>query len=156
MGEAERQGFKLPAFTLLSGIGWCIDFAIFNFLIALGQTYFVSNLISAAIAVSFVLITARRWVFRDHIGSLDAVVAKYVLWNVVAITVASLLIHLAAIGLEQFDIRAISAAIARVTDYVPDKTAIVSNLSKLLITLITMYANFIAVGYIVERRFSFY
>lgn len=147
---------KLPAFTLLSGIGWCIDFVIFNCLVTVGHSYFVSNLTSAAVAVTFVLITARRWIFRDHAASLPVVVAKYVIWNIVAVTAASFLIQLIATGLESVDLSGITAAIGHVTGAVPNKKAIVSNMSKLLVTPITMYANFLAVGYIVERRFSFY
>ncbi|QGN56107.1 hypothetical protein GKE62_17710 [Novosphingobium sp. Gsoil 351] len=147
---------KLPAFTLLSGIGWCIDFVIFNYLVALDHTYFASNLVSAAVAVSFVLITARHWIFRNHVESLHGVVVKYVLWNVVSVTAASFFVQITASGLEQIDLSGIASATGHVTGMTPNRVTIVSNLSKLLVTPITMYANFLAVGYIVERRFSFY
>jgi putative flippase GtrA len=147
---------KLPSFTLLSGIGWCIDFAIFNTLVTLGHTYFASNLVSASVAVTFILIAARRWIFRHHAESLHVVVAKYVIWNVVAVTAASFLIQLIATGLEHIDLSGVLAGAGQVTGKIPDKKAIVSNVAKLLVTPITMYANFLAVGYIIERRFSFY
>lgn len=150
------SSLKLPGFTVLSGVGWCIDFAIFNYLVAFGRTYFVSNLISATVAVSFVLITARRWIFRDHAASLPAVVVKYVLWNIAAVTAASFLVQLTASGLESFDFGWASSAVGQFAGVAPSKVMIVSNLAKLLITPLTMYANFVMVGYIIERRFSFY
>lgn len=147
---------KLPGFTLLSGLGWCLDFLIFNGLVAMGHSYFASNLVSAACAVTFVLFTARRWIFRNHAESLGTVVVKYVVWNIVAVTAASFLIQLTANGLETFDFAGASLAIGQFVGTAPSKVMIVSNLAKLLVTPITMYANFVMVGYIIERRFSFY
>lgn len=147
---------KLPAFTLLSGLGWCIDFLIFNWLVGMRHSYFESNLVSAAVAVSFVLFTARRWIFRNHAENLGTVIVKYVLWNIVAVTAASFLIQLTATGLERLDFSRASFAIGQFIGTVPSKVTIVSNLAKLLVTPVTMYANFVMVGYIIERRFSFY
>lgn len=147
---------KLPGFTLLSGVGWCLDFVIFNVLIGLGLTYFGSNLISATCAVTFVLITARRWIFRNHVASLHSVVVKYVLWNIFAVTAASYLVATVASGLDTLDLGPLFTSLAYFADAAPDRVFVVSNIAKLLVTPLTMYANFVMVGYIVERRVSFY
>ena len=151
-----RSSLKLPAFTLISGIGWWLDFLIFNYLVALGYTYAGSNLISAAAAVTFVLITARRWVFRNHAEKLNVVVLKYVLWNVFAVTGASFLIQLIASGLEMIDIAAVVSIVVWDPLTAHQEIAVVANVSKLLVTPITMYANFVMAGYIIERRISIY
>jgi putative flippase GtrA len=147
---------KLPTFTLVSGVGWCLDFLIFNGLVALGISYFVSNLCSAAVAVTFVLITARRFIFRNHAERLRVVVAKYVVWNILAVAAASFLISLVANGLESSQIATLVFAIVEVDPSRGETTALVANLAKLLITPLTMYANFLMASYIIERRFSFY
>jgi putative flippase GtrA len=146
---------RLSSFTILSGIGWCIDFAIFNYLVSLNYANLTANLISASVAVTFVLMTARRWIFRNQVGSLQAAVGRYVVWNIVAIAVASYLIKLIASGLDSLDLQAVIALSDAVLGHSVSRHALVSNAAKILVTPFTMYANFVAMGYIIERRLSF-
>jgi putative flippase GtrA len=146
---------KISSFTVLSGIGWCIDFTAFNYLVSMGYPYLTSNLISASVAVAFVFLTSRKWVFRHHVGSLKIAVLKYILWNIFAIIVASQLLDNIANFLESMDLRHVSQLIVWVTGNDLAERSLVSNLAKVLITPLTMYANFVAIGYIIERRLSF-
>ena len=150
---------KLPMFTVLSGIGWCIDFTIFNYLVSRSHPDFIANLVSASVAVTFVLFTSYRWIFRNHVGSFPVVLGKYVLWNVVAITAASYLLKLIAAGLATLDLDAIvamaGAAVGRAIALPVPHHVLIANAAKILVTPFTMYANFVAIGYIIERRFSF-
>ncbi len=146
---------KLSTFTILSGIGWCIDFGVFNFLISQSMSYFASNLISATVAVTFVFITAHRWIFRNHVGGLWSVIGKYVLWNIVAIFAASFLLKQIATGLEGVDLSGALDLVRAITGISASIQTLISNAAKFLITPFTMYANFVAMGYIIERRFSF-
>ena len=84
---------------------------------------------------------------------------KYVLWNVVAITAASYLLKLIAAGLATLDLDAIvamaGAAVGRAIALPVPHHVLIANAAKILVTPFTMYANFVAIGYIIERRFSF-
>jgi putative flippase GtrA len=147
--------FRISSFTLLSGVGWCIDFLLFNCLVSIGHSYLTSNLISASVAVTFVFLTSRKWVFRNHVGSLKVATFQYIIWNVFAITVASQFLGGIASVLESIDLRHVSQLIVWMTGEHLAERSLVSNLAKVLVTPFTMYANFVAIGYIIERRLSF-
>jgi putative flippase GtrA len=147
--------FRISSFTLLSGVGWCVDFLLFNFLVSTGYSYLTSNLISASVAVTLVFLASRKWLFRHHAGSLKTATFQYIIWNVFAITVASQLLGGIASLLETIDLSDISQLIVWITGEHLSGRSLVSNLAKVLVTPFTMYANFIATGYIIERRLSF-
>ena len=146
---------RISSFTLFSGVGWCLDFSLFNYLVSIGYPYLTSNLISASIAVTFVFLTSRKWVFRNHVGSLKVVTLQYIIWNIFAITAASKLLGAVASFLETIDLRQISQLFFWLTGEHLAERSLVSNLAKVLVTPFTMYANFVAMGYIIERRLSF-
>lgn len=146
---------RLSWFTVVSGLGWCLDFTIFSVLVARGVPGFAANCISAATAVTFVFFCARRWIFRDHVGSMAAAVAKYVAWNVVAISMASVLIWLAGAAIARLDLHLAIGLTQRFLPAPLSAPQIALNLAKILVTPVTMYLNFLAMGYIVERRVSF-
>ena len=145
---------RLSAFAVLSGIGWLIDFSIFNFLVANHHSNLKSNIISASVAVAFVFITARRWIFLNHVGHLRWTIGKYIVWNCLAITAASYLLKLTASGLNHLDFHDIIVQFGPISALPISKNILVSNAAKLLVTPLTMYANFIAMGYIFERKVS--
>jgi putative flippase GtrA len=147
--------FRISSFTLLSGAGWCIDFSVFNYLVSIGYRYLTSNLMSASFAVAFVFLTSRKWVFRNHVGSLKVAILQYIIWNILAITVASQFLEGIASVLESIDLRHVSQLIVWMTGEHLAERSLVSNLAKVLVTPFTMYANFVAIGYIIERRLSF-
>jgi putative flippase GtrA len=147
---------RISSFTLLSGAGWCIDFLLFNYLVSIGYPYLTSNLISASVAVAFVFLTSRKWVFRNHVASLKVAILQYVVWNIFAIAVASQLLSGIASVLESTNLQYFSQLVGWATGEHLSQRALVSNLAKVLVTPLTMYANFVATGYIVERRLSFF
>lgn len=147
---------RLSSFTLLSGIGWCIDFAIFNLLVGRGQPGFLANLASASVAVTFVLIAARKWIFRHHVETLPMTVAKYTAWNVVAISAASFGIKAIASGLQTWSWDGAATVVGQAVGHSVAPAVLMANTAKILITPVTMYANFVATGYIIERRIRFF
>lgn len=144
--------FRISSFTLISGVGWCMDFSLFNYLVSVDYPYLVSNLVSALVAVAFVFLFSRKWVFRNHVGSLKAATLQYIVWSIVAIAVASQLLSVIASILEHRNLSFVTELIAQISGKHLDQRSLVSNMAKILITPFTMYANFVAVGYIIERR----
>jgi putative flippase GtrA len=142
---------RIVGFTVISGVGWVIDFAVYNVLAWHGLDLVRANLISAGVAVSFVFLCGWRYIFRDARTALPVAIAAYVAWNMVAIGAASLAIAwvaraLAASGWLQ-DVQLLwgmrqSVALA----------ALPPAAAKILVTPVTMYLNFVACGLIIERR----
>ena len=147
---------RLSSFTLLSGVGWCIDFAIFNVLVSRGFTSFAANLSSASVAVTFVLIIARRWIFRHHVETLPMTIFWYAAWNAAAIPAASLGLKAVSAGLLQVDWGQAKLLAGTGLDHPIAYRMLIANFAKIVITPFTMYANFVATGYIIERRMRFY
>lgn len=145
---------RLGYFTALSAIGWCIDFAVFNCLVYSGLSDILSNLISATIAVTFVFITSRRWIFRNHVESLGPTVTKYVIWNIFAVIAASLLVRFFSVMLGSFPEVVFRETVGQLTGLSISARMLSAITAKLLVTPFTMYANFVVMGYIIERRLS--
>lgn len=138
-------------FALLSGIGWVLDFSVFNVLAWWGVALFTANLVGATVGVTWVFLTARATIFRSRRTSLPAAIAAYALWNLLGILVASVIIAvLAQLALG-------SALPARLWSALPvigrmPFARVVPPLSKIAVTPFTMYANFVMMGLITERR----
>lgn len=147
---------RIGYFTIVSGIGWLIDFLIFGASIKLGLTAAHANLISASVAVLFVFVTSRQWIFRHHVGSMRSVIAKYVLWNIFAVSLASWgvgamhgLFASSAADLLEF-------ARFHYSQVLMTAQTLSAIAAKLFITPFTMYSNFVVLGYILEKRVHFY
>ena len=146
---------RLHAFALLSGIGWVLDFTVFNLLSLAGMSLFVANVAGAVCGVSFVFVTARRFIFRNIRTDLRTAVLAYVAWNVVGIALASWAV--AAVG-----VLLAAPLVAGPIQHLLAQAGIgigwsvlIPPAAKILVTPATMYLNFLAMGVIVERRFSF-
>jgi putative flippase GtrA len=156
IGRVFKMPVKIGYFSIISGIGWIVDFLIFGTIIKLGLTAGHANLISASVAVAFVFLTSRRWIFRLHVGSLRSVIAKYILWNIFAIGLASWGVgaahRLFAPGAPDI------LEFARSHFLQPPITAqtLAAIAAKLFVTPFTMYSNFVAFGFILEGRVRFY
>lgn len=155
VGKPRVRAPRLSYFTIVSGLGWCLDFAIFNVLVGRGEPGFLANCISATTAVTFVFVFARRWIFRMHAGSLASAVLKYALWNIIAIAAASQMIRLLGAELASLDTGEIARLVQSVAPIRMSGAQIAYNLAKILVTPLTMYMNFLVMGYIVERQISF-
>jgi hypothetical protein len=55
-------------FTLISGIGWILDFFLMSTLVKLGIEPGVANFISASMAGTLVYWSSRRWLFKKQFG----------------------------------------------------------------------------------------
>ena len=144
---------RLHGFALISGIGWLMDFGLFTLLAYSGVDLFLANLIGATAAVTFVFVTARRMIFRDLKRPLASAITAYVLWNLFAVLLASIAVDQLAELLSSS--RLVSDLLASLSPDWAKGPRIVPPLAKILVTPATMYANFVAMGVIIERRFSF-
>ncbi len=146
---------RLHGFALYSGLGWLLDFAIFNLLASAGTSLFAANTISATCAVAFVFVVTRRRIFRRSRTAYRPALAAYLGWNVVAIGLASLAVGLIGRCL-------LSPAILEPTGRLlgsihpgVDARWLMPSAAKIAVTPMTMYLNYLAMGVINERRFSF-
>jgi len=154
--DEQEQSAHRPAwlhrFAALSGVGCLIDFSIFNLLVYLASSLFVANVMSATCGVSFVFVTGRRYIFRDVRTRLSTAVFAYVIWNVVAIAAMSWAI--AELG--DICTTILLPLLSRYGQLSPDAMSLLHALippaAKIALTPISMYANFVAMGLIVERR----
>lgn len=82
----------LNRFALVSGIGWLVDFALFSLLCQVIPVY-AANLLGASVAVTLVFFLSLRPIFMYQGRRTAGKLAQYILYQVVAIWLASLLIH---------------------------------------------------------------
>lgn len=151
-----RSGVRLHAFALISGIGWIIDFCLFNLLALAGMSLLLANIIGAGCAVSFVFVTGRRFIFRDVQGSVWAAIAAYAAWNIVAILLASAAIAFLGRMLSTPEVLALARRAMCSAGVRIDPELLAAPASKIALTPVTMYCNYVAMGMIIERRIHFW
>lgn len=151
-----RPTIRVHAFALISGIGWLIDFTIFNLLALAGMSLFVANLIGAGLAVSLVFVAGRRFIFRDARTPLPLAVSAYAMWNVAAILLASWavawLAHLLAMPL----VTGMTGNALSHLGLSVQPVYLIPPVAKVVVTPVTMYLNYLAMGVIIERRLRFW
>ena len=122
----------IARFGVISGAGWLIDFCLFVSLGWLGVPVWAANMVGASVAVLFVFFASVRHVFEYKEHYLVGKLVTYIIYQAIAILAASLLID----GLTQwFDV--------------------VSVLSKIIVTPLTFYANFLFMSFITTGKFRF-
>ncbi|MFF7058859.1 MULTISPECIES: GtrA family protein [Achromobacter] len=90
----------LLKFGLISGLGWLIDFSIFVALGAAGFIPGVANGIAATVAVTFVYFSSLRPIFKYEGHYMMRKLMAYWLYQIVAVTLASLAVNfLATVGM---------------------------------------------------------
>ncbi|MEO0821826.1 MAG: hypothetical protein AAF074_15540 [Pseudomonadota bacterium] len=146
---------RLSRFTVISGIGWLIDLSLMLGLVALGLGAFEANLVGAFCGVSFVFVAAQRRVFVAAGGVRLGMLAAYLAWHAIAITAASALIGLIA-GALAGPAAALRDALAALLPgpLVPGAPLIAAGAAKALVTPLTLYANFLVMGRLLEGRVS--
>lgn len=133
---------RFGGFVALSGIGWLVDFALFNVLATASGNVFGANLCGAAAGMATVFAGARLSVFRDSRRALPAAGGLYAAWSVVAIVINSLLVAaLAALLRGGAGLAALQIATAYT--HVPVNIAI-SMSAKIGATPLTIFLNFCA------------
>lgn len=146
---------RLHRFTIISGIGWLLDLSVMSLLVWAGLEVFAANLIGATLAITFVFFAAQNRIFINEGGFLYGKFAAYALFQSMAVPLASLAIHalngvLVASGWVEAGVLAVMPSLLAM---VPVATAI---LAKGLVTPATLYGNFVFMGWLLERRLSFW
>lgn len=119
-------------FTLISGIGWILDFVVMGGLTALGSSYFIANTIGAFCGVTFVFFAARHDIFSEaREQSLTKSICLYWAWQIIAITAASFCVALLSNGV-----------FALLKDMLENGRVISGLCAKILVTPATLSANF--------------
>ncbi len=125
-------------FTLISGIGWCIDFGMFAFLsIYMGMPIHYANMLSSIPAVTFVFFFATRYIFSCKPDGLSLKV-KYIIY---------LLYQICLIYIVSLMAKWIYDSIMSFNEVING----VEVIAKLLITPITMMCNFIMMKTLGEK-----
>lgn len=127
-------------FIGISGIGWIIDFSIFNLLNLWVSNAILSNIISSGIAVTFVFcFSSKKTFYKNENGlSLEVKYLFYIVYQAILITMASLLISLLS-----------KYILGQITVF--ELTRWTSAISKICITPVTMTLNFIVMKILIER-----
>jgi putative flippase GtrA len=146
-------GERLSRFTLISGGGWLLDVGVMLGLVAAGTSPFVANLIGALCGVSSVFVLAQRRVFTTLGGGgvRWRLFLPYLCWQAVAIPAASALVALIAnVAAGAAEIPA--AWFAVVSPVTISAAVIAAGVAKVAVTPLTLYANFVFSGWLMERR----
>lgn len=132
--------YQALRFVGISGIGWLLDFTVFNVLNLWFARVDVNNVISSLVGVCFVFAVSTRKTFvqKENGIPLKWKFVVYVLYQLVLIFAVSLL--LARLNVLLLSVLAGSAL-----------ESFSALLSKILITPLTMICNFIVMKLLIER-----
>lgn len=127
-------------FIGISGVGWLIDFAIFNFLHLAVENVAVCNWISSLVAISFVFAVSTRRTFVQKNGGINLKLKFmiYVFYQLLLILAMSALLSV------------INAKLQTVFSE-PDLAKYSAMIAKIAVTPITMVLNFIVMKFLIER-----
>lgn len=127
-------------FICISGVGWLIDFAIFNFLHLVVENVAVCNWISSFVAISFVFAVSTRRTFVQKNGGINLKLKFmiYVFYQLLLILAMSALLSV------------INAKLQTVFSE-PDLAKYSAMIAKIAVTPITMVLNFIVMKFLIER-----
>lgn len=117
-------------FGLVSGLGWLIDFCLFLFAAWVSVPIWLANMLGATVAVLFVFFVSVRSVFQYRGVYLLNKLTLYVIYQIIGISLASLLIN----GLVHW-------------------YELTPLIAKILVTPLTFYANFQFMSRLTTGRF---
>ena len=149
------SGVRIHGFALYSGIGWLGDFSLFTLLAYAGVNLYAANMAGATCAVTFVFVATRKRIFLHSRTPYRAALAAYLAWNVVAILLASLAVGLIGRLLLWPAVVEPVGRLLALAHLGFDPRRLVPPAAKIAVTPVTMYFNYLAMGVINERRFSF-
>ncbi len=98
--EFVRRRRRVATFALVSGLGLVLDYAIYTALCESGVRPGFANLASAGAGVTFVFAVSARRIFRTDHEFLLAPFALYIVYQVVAVSLASLAVDTATSALD--------------------------------------------------------
>lgn len=127
-------------FIGISGIGWLIDFAVFNLLHIKIENVLLCNIISSSLGVIFVFFCSTRKTFVQKEGgiSLKLKFVIYIFYQILLILLMSKVLSV---------INAKLIVFLAETDFVKFSAM----LSKILVTPITMTLNFFVMKFLIEK-----
>lgn len=124
-------------FSLVSGIGWIIDFGVYFLAILLVRVEpFYANLVSAGLAVSFVFFISIYKIFLKEHRFLIGGFLLYLVYQACAIYLASFLI---------------SYSTEIWTEYSHFETRLIPYFSKIIITPITLLINYLFMRFLTRK-----
>lgn len=131
---------RMISFFGISGIGWLIDFTVFNLLTIRFSLLAINNMISSFFGASFVFIGSTRKIFiqKENGINLKYKFAIYISYQIVIILLMSLLLKYFNIGILSIFSEGIIAKFSAV-------------ISKIAITPITMMLNFCVMKMLIEE-----
>ena len=93
-------------FVGISGIGWILDFIVYNILVYIGLDVITSNIISSLVGVCFVFNFSTRNTFqnREKGKSLQFKFIFYIIYQILLINIISLLLQRINLLLVQYNI----------------------------------------------------
>lgn len=146
---------RIHRFTIISGIGWIIDMTVMASLVGFGAWVFLANLVGATLALTFVFFVAQNRVFVSDGGFAYRKFAAYSLFQMMAVPLASLAIHgltdsLLSLGLNNWSLLATLVPAEQL------RLVIISVFAKGIVTPLTLYSNFVFMGWLLERRVSYW
>ena len=127
-------------FVGISGIGWLIDFAIFNLLHLAVEKVALCNTVSSLVAVAFVFAVSTRKTFVQKAGgiSLKAKFVLYVVYQFVLIFAMSALISVITGFLSRIFAETVAESFSAMA-------------AKIVVTPVTMTLNFCVMKFLIER-----
>lgn len=140
---------KIVGFGIVSIIGLGLDFAVFSLLGLILLPTSVANMISATCGVTFVYFAAVKAVFRYDGHFLLGKFALYLVYQALAILIASLLIGALAGWLGHWAVLSLTVGLVadRALDY-----DLLPLLAKCAITPLTFYTNFLFMNWLLYRK----
>ena len=126
-------------FVGVSGIGWCMDFALYTTLAWCGVPLFTANLLGSTLGVTFVFISSTRFIFKNQ-GPIP-LYAKYLFYLLYQ---AVLLFFMSKLLVTVHGLLGVYAPA-----FVP--ASILPLLAKMMITPVSMVINFIVLKNMIEK-----
>jgi putative flippase GtrA len=131
-------------FVILAGCAWIIDVTLTVVLVKLGVVIFIASWVGAGAAVLFVYFMSRAFVFGVNKFGTAGQLVTYAIWQLFAITMASVLVTLIAdatkgLSAEWFDLRFMQ----------PNEIA--AAIGKVVVPPLIVVANFLFIRWLVSR-----
>ncbi len=126
-------------FIGVSGLGWCMDFALYSTLSFGGLSLLLANIAGSTLGVSFVFVTSTRFIFKNQ-GPVPLYI-KYIAY----------LVYQAALIGGMSKLLVMMHAFLEVHPLVFVPTPLLPLLAKMMITPVSMVINFVVLKHLIEK-----
>lgn len=152
----KRDSSRLFKFAIVSGIGWLIDVSLTLSLAGMGVAVFFANWVGALCAVSYVFVVSQYKIFSGQSGFKVHLFTAYLIYQILAISVASALVALVAVAALPVGDWLSANVMALINQTAFDPRVVATAIAKVAVTPLTLYSNFIFMGWLLERRISWW